>query len=695
MRPTILNPLFAALPSLKGVGPKLAPRLEQLLGGGRVVDLLWHLPRDLIDRSYRPKVMEAEPGRIATIKVMVDRHEAPNDRKRPYRIRCFDDTGFLTLIYFHADPNWLERLAPEGTEVWVSGKPERFQGQMQMPHPDHVVPVDQVDSLPLVEPVYPMTAGVSPKVLAGLVERALAQLPELPEWQDGPLMARQAWPGFGQALRAAHHPAAPRDMDPAHPGRERLAYDELLATQLAIALVRRTARIAKGRAISGNGTLRRKALAALPFKFTASQNQALTEIGADMAASDRMLRLLQGDVGSGKTVVALFAMLNAVECGGQAALMAPTEILARQHFETMQPICEAAGVKLAVLTGRDKGATRKSVLDGLASGAIDLAVGTHALFQEDVAFRDLMLAVVDEQHRFGVHQRLMLSGKGQAVDLLVMTATPIPRTLMLSAYGDLDVSRLTDKPPGRKPIDTRAVPNARIEDVIGGVSRAMAQGAQVYWVCPLVEESEVLDLAAAEDRYAELSEIFGPDRVALVHGRMKPAAKDTAMARFAEGEARLLVATTVIEVGVNVPNATVMVIEHAERFGLAQLHQLRGRIGRGEKPSTCILLYGGRLSDAAEARLKTIRETEDGFRIAEEDLKLRGAGELLGTRQSGLPQFRLASIEQHGDLMEMARDDAAAILARDPDLAGERGKALITLLYLFDRDSAVKTLRSG
>jgi len=695
MRPTILNPLFAALPSLKGVGPKLAPRLEQLLGGGRVVDLLWHLPRDLIDRSYRPKVMEAEPGRIATIKVMVDRHEVPSDRKRPYRIRCFDDTGFLTLIYFHADPNWLERLAPEGTEVWVSGKPERFQGQMQMPHPDHVVPVDQVDSLPMVEPVYPMTAGVSPKVLAGLVERALAQLPELPEWQDGPLMARQGWPGFGEALRAAHHPAGPRDMDPAHPGRERLAYDELLATQLAIALVRRTARIAKGRAISGSGALRRKALAALPFKFTASQNQALKEIGADMAASDRMLRLLQGDVGSGKTVVALFAMLNAVECGGQAALMAPTEILARQHFETMQPICEAAGVKLAVLTGRDKGATRKSVLDGLASGEIDLAVGTHALFQEDVGFRDLMLAVVDEQHRFGVHQRLMLSGKGQAVDLLVMTATPIPRTLMLSAYGDLDVSRLIDKPPGRKPIDTRAVPNARIEDVIGGVSRAMAQGAQIYWVCPLVEESEVLDLAAAEDRYAELSEIFGPDRVALVHGRMKPAAKDAAMVRFAEGEARLLVATTVIEVGVNVPNATVMVIEHAERFGLAQLHQLRGRIGRGEKASTCILLYGGRLSDAAEARLKTIRETEDGFRIAEEDLKLRGAGELLGTRQSGLPQFRLASIEQHGDLMEMARDDAAAILARDPDLAEERGKALITLLYLFDRDSAVKTLRSG
>lgn len=695
MRPAILNTLFAPLPSLKGVGPKLAPKLEQLLGGGRVVDLLWHLPRDLIDRSYRPQVMEAEPGRIATMKVTVDRHEPPSDRKRPYRIRCRDESGFLTLIYFHADRNWLERLAPEGAEIWVSGKPERFQGQMQMPHPDHVVPGDAVDSLPLVEPVYPMTAGLSPKTLAGLMERALTLVPALPEWQDGPLMARQNWPAFDKAVKAVHHPAGPRDMDPAHPARERLAYDELLASQLAIALVRRTARVAKGRAINGDGTIRRKALAALPFKFTPSQNQALKEIGADMAASDRMLRLLQGDVGSGKTVVALFAMLNAVECGGQAALMAPTEILARQHFETMQPLCEAAGVRLAVLTGRDKGATRKAVLDGLASGEIDLAVGTHALFQDDVAFRDLMLAVVDEQHRFGVHQRLMLSGKGQAVDLLVMTATPIPRTLMLSAYGDLDVSRLTDKPPGRKPIDTRAVPNARIEDVIGGVSRAMAQGAQIYWVCPLVEESEVLDLAAAEDRYAALSEIFGEQQVALVHGRMKPAAKDAAMARFAAGEARLLVATTVIEVGVNVPNATVMVIEHAERFGLAQLHQLRGRIGRGEKPSTCVLLYGGRLSDTAEARLKTIRETEDGFRIAEEDLKLRGAGELLGTRQSGLPQFRLASIEHHGDLMEMARDDAAAILTRDPELAGERGKALRTLLYLFDRDAAVKTLRSG
>jgi ATP-dependent DNA helicase RecG len=552
-----------------------------------------------------------------------------------------------------------------------------------------------VDTLPLVEPVYPLVAGVAPRMLGNLLRQALERVPEMSEWIDAPLLARRGWPTFGLALSAAHAPERAAALEPDGLARARLAYDELLATQLAIAIVRRTARVAKGRAISGDGAIRRKALAALPFRFTPSQTQALKEIGADMAASDRMLRLLQGDVGSGKTVVALFAMLNAVECGGQAALMAPTEILARQHFETMAPLAEAAGVRLAVLTGRDKGAVRKAVLDGLSDGSINLVVGTHALFQEDVAFRDLMLAVVDEQHRFGVHQRLMLSGKGRAVDLLVMTATPIPRTLMLSAYGDLDVSRLTDKPPGRKPVVTRAVPNARIEEVVAGLGRAIAEGAQIYWVCPLVEESETLDLAAAEDRFVTLSEIYGTERVALVHGRLKPAAKDAAMARFTDGEARILVATTVIEVGVNVPTATVMVIEHAERFGLAQLHQLRGRIGRGDAASTCILLYGGRLSEAAQARLKTIRETEDGFRIAEEDLKLRGAGELLGTRQSGLPQFRLADLAAHADLMEIARDDAQAVLARDPELRSPRGEALRMLLYLFDRDQAVLTLRSG
>jgi ATP-dependent DNA helicase RecG len=477
--------------------------------------------------------------------------------------------------------------------------------------------------------------------------------------------------------------------------RQRLAFDELLASQLALAITRAKAKKLPGRAIAGDKRIRALAMKALPFKLTGSQVNALKEIGADMASTSRMLRLLQGDVGSGKTVVALFAMLNAIECGGQAALLAPTEILARQHFETIEPLAKAAGIRIAVLTGRDKGKTRKALLADLEAGDIQILIGTHAIFQDDVAFKDLMLAVIDEQHRFGVHQRLALAGKGRGVDMLVMTATPIPRTLMLSAYGDLDVSRLPDKPPGRKPVDTRLVPNGRLDDVADGIGRAIKSGAKVYWVCPLVEDSEILDLAAATERYEDLKHRFGEDVVALVHGKMKAKEKDAAMARFIDGPARILVATTVIEVGVNVPEATVMVIEHAERFGLAQLHQLRGRIGRGEAASTCLLVYGANLTETAERRLKTMRQTEDGFVIAEEDLRLRGAGELLGTRQSGLPVFKLADLAVHGELLATARDDARLIIERDPDLSGERGKALRVLLYLFERDAAVATLRSG
>ncbi|TAN50237.1 MAG: ATP-dependent DNA helicase RecG, partial [Rhodospirillales bacterium] len=505
--------------------------------------------------------------------------------------------------------------------------------------------------------------------------------------------AKNGWTGWEEALRATHAPECEADLSPLTPNRARLAYDELLANQLALALVRRSMKKLAGRAIAGDASLRRKVKAALPFELTAAQVRSVSEILADMAEPSRMLRLLQGDVGSGKTVVALFAMLNAVEAGAQAALMAPTEILARQHMATLAPLAEAAGVPIALLTGRDKGKARQAILDQLASGQIPLVVGTHALIEEDVAFKDLALAVIDEQHRFGVHQRLGLSGKSRAADVLVMTATPIPRTLTLTAYGDMDISRLDEKPPGRKPVDTRAMPLGRAEEVMSAIQRALAQGAKVYWVCPLVEESEKIDLKAAEERFTALDAHF-PGHAGLVHGRLKAAEKDRVMQAFAEGPLSILVATTVIEVGVNVPEATVMVIEHAERFGLAQLHQLRGRVGRSERPSVCLLLYGA-LTETAKARLKIMRETEDGFRIAEEDLRLRGAGELLGTRQSGLPEFRLADLAQHGDLLAVARDDAKLILERDPELESERGQALRTLLYLFARDAQVATLRSG
>lgn len=694
MRPEILFPLFAPAHTLPGIGPRLEKLLERI-AGPKVVDLLWHLPTGLIDRRSRPKIAEARDGEIATMEVTVGLHVPPRTKRLPYRIHVSDETGEMQLVFFNARPDYLMRILPEGARRIISGRIELYQGAPQMTHPDHIVGPDELAEMPLLEPIYPLTAGLPLKVVQKATRGALTLPPDLPEWQDDSWMKENCWQGWRASLIAAHEPQSAADLAPDAPARARLAYDELLANQLALGLVRLRMKKRPGRPVMGDGRLRRKVEAALPFALTGAQIRALAEIDADMKASHRMLRLLQGDVGSGKTVIALLAMLNAVEAGFQAALMAPTEILTRQHFATLQPLCEVAGVRLALLTGREKGKQREDVLSATANGEVDILIGTHALFQKDVAFQTLALAVVDEQHRFGVHQRLMLAEKGGAgTDVLVMTATPIPRTLTLTAYGDMDVSKLDEKPPGRKPVDTRAIPLDRLHQVVSGLGRALSTGAQVYWVCPLVEESDEVDAAAAEERYRHLQEMFG-DRVGLVHGRMKPADKDAVMARFAAGEITILVATTVIEVGVNVPSATIMVIEHAERFGLAQLHQLRGRVGRGADKSSCLLLYQTPLGETAEARIKIMRETEDGFRIAEEDLRLRGAGELLGTRQSGLPTFRIANIEAQKELLAAAHDDARLIMERDPELETERGKALRILLYLFERDEAIRYLRSG
>lgn len=698
MRPSLLNPLFAPVTTLPGVGPKMAPLYERLTGE-RVVDLLWHLPSGVIDRRFNPKVAEAPSGKVATLVVQVDAHFPSSSAKRPYRIRCSDETGFLHLVFFHGREDWLRRQLPEGEWRVISGMVEHFNNEIQITHPDHMVPVAEQDQVMTVEPVYPLTAGLSARMVAKTVRAALDRTPDLPEWQDAAWLAREKWPSWHDALEALHRPDSDRAVVEDSPARRRLAYDELLSNQLALAMVRASMRRLKGRPIQGDGHLRRQVLAALPWQLTGAQTRSLAEIDADMAAPIRMLRLLQGDVGSGKTVVALLAMLSAVETGAQAAIMAPTEILARQHLATIEPLAAAAGIRVGLLTGRDKGKAREATLAALAAGEIHLMIGTHALFQGEVVFHDLALAVIDEQHRFGVHQRLELAAKGHAVDVLVMTATPIPRTLLLTAYGDMDGSRLDEKPPGRQPVDTRILPLARMDDVIGGLHRAIAGGARVYWVCPLVEESENSDLAAADERHRHLTQVFGgkgcDDRVGLVHGKMKGPAKDKVMAAFADGSLDILVATTVIEVGVNVPEATIMVIEHAERFGLAQLHQLRGRVGRGSGASTCLLLYGSPLSENAKARLEIMRATEDGFVIAEEDLRLRGGGEVLGTRQSGLPEFFLADLSIHGDLLAVARDDSRLILDRDPELKLPRGEALRVLLYLFDQDTAVRTLRSG
>jgi len=699
MRPAVLSPLFASVTSLPGVGPKLERLYAKLLERDmpRVVDLLLHLPSGAIDRRARPKLNEVLPGQVVTVAVQVEEHRpAPRNRPRaPYRIVTSDDTGVtLTLTYFSARPDYLEKLLPVGETRYVSGTAEFYDGMLQMVHPDRVVDEQGFATLPLVEPVYPLTEGLALGNVRRAMEGALGKLPPLPEWQDAAWVSRERLPAFADALRAVHRPHEPHDLAPESLAWIRLAYDELLAGQLALALVRAHMRRIAGRGTSSEGRLRARILKALPYTLTHSQQKAVDDITTDLAKPHRMLRLLQGDVGSGKTVVAFSAAATVIEAGRQAAFMAPTEILARQHLKTIAPLAEAAGIRVALLTGRERGAVRKEILDRLVLGDLDLIVGTHALFQDDVAFHDLALAVVDEQHRFGVHQRLALTQKGDAVDVLVLTATPIPRTLVLTYFGDMDISELREKPAGRQPIDTRTVPLDRLEEVEDAIGRAIGEGKRAYWVCPLVEESEKSDLAAAQQRYEELRQKFG-DKVDLVHGQMKGADKDAAMARFASGQSQLLVATTVIEVGVDVPEATIIVIEHAERFGLAQIHQLRGRVGRGTGKSTCLLLFKAPLGETAKARLAILRETEDGFRIAEEDLRLRGEGDLLGTRQSGVPGFAVARLEVHGKYLGAARDDAALILSRDPQLQTERGEALRHLLYLFGKDEAIKLIRAG
>ena len=693
MRPEILFPLFAPIRSLPGVGPRFGKAIERL-AGDRVVDLLWHLPSGLIDRRFSPKLAEAPEKAVVTVTVEVDHHEPPGNPRTPYRIVCHDETAGLDLVYFNAKADYLESILPAGERRVVSGRIERFRDRLQMTHPDHVGRPGEIASLQRIEPVYPMTTGLTARPLARVIAAALALAPDLAEWNDPAWMARVGWPSWADALRAAHHPDGLADLEPGAKARRRLAYDELLANQLALGLVRLRRRERPGRAIVGDGRLITTARDALGFTLTGAQTTALGEIAADMRAAEPMVRLLQGDVGSGKTVVAFLAMLEAVEAGAQAALMAPTEILARQHIAVIAPLAERIGVTTVLVTGRERGKTKAAALEALASGAVSIAIGTHALQEDAVGFADLALVVIDEQHRFGVEQRVKLADKGRSVDMLVMTATPIPRTLTMAAYGDMDVSRLLDKPPGRRPVDTRVLPLDRLTQVVERLRGAIAEGARIYWVCPLVEDSETLDLAAATERHSALEVDFG-DRVGLLHGRMKGPQKDAVMARFANGDIDIMVATTVIEVGLDVPDATVMVIEHAERFGLAQLHQLRGRVGRGRAASFCLLLYGGQLNETARARLGVMRDTDDGFRIAEEDLRLRGAGELLGKRQSGLPAFRLADLAAHADLFEVARDDARLIIARDAELATPRGQALRTLLYLFERDAVVRTARSG
>src|SRR4030088_1657500 len=699
MRPALLNPLFAPVTSLTGVGPKQDKLFRYLLDREdtpRLLDLLLHLPASVIDRRARPKIRDAVPGTVVTLEVTVDRHRPTPGRnpRAPHLVYASDETGDVVLTYFRAQPGYVEKLLPVGTKRYVSGTLQTFDGIPQIVHPDRVVDEAGFAKLSGIDPVYPLTEGLALGSLRRAMAQALQKLPALPEWTSPEVIRRCKFPPIAEALSRVHLPLETTDILPDGPFWSRLAFDELLAGQLALALVRAQLRRPAGDRHAGDGHLRKKIIDALPYSLTISQQQAAAAISEDLRQPVRMLRLLQGDVGSGKTVVALLAAAAVTEVGKQAALMAPTEILARQHIKTTAPLAERAGLRVAILTGREKGKERRELLARLAAGEIDLLVGTHALIQDDVIFKALALAVVDEQHRFGVRERLALTAKGEAVDVLVLSATPIPRTLVLTYFGDMDISELREKPAGRQPIDTRAVASGRINEVMEAVGRALDRGKLVYWIVPLVEESETVNLTDAEARFESLRERFG-DKVGLVHGKMRGTDKDGAMAQFAAGETGLLVATTVVEVGVDVPAATIMVIENAERFGLAQLHQLRGRIGRGSEASTCLLLYKEPLGEMSTARLKAIRETTDGFRIAEEDLKLRGEGDVLGVRQSGLPGYRIARTDVHGKLLQVARDDAALVLTRDPELTSARGEALRTLLYLFERDEAIRLIRAG
>ncbi|WP_380052202.1 ATP-dependent DNA helicase RecG [Falsihalocynthiibacter sp. SS001] len=693
-RPEALFPLFSDLKSLDGIGPKTAENLARM-DVEKPRDLLFLLPFSGIDRRLVSTVRGVDAPIVVTVEVEIQSHQPARSRGRPYRVFVRDAEAELQLVFFHARSDYLEKQLPVGERRIVSGKLEVFDGVAQIVHPDHMVTVENAATIPEFEPVYPLTQGVTQKMIARGVADALTRLPVAAEWIDPSLIKERKWSDWAQALTTAHSPKSARDLAAEAPARQRLAYDELFAHQLTLALARQASRKSAGIVSKSAGNLFAKVLQTLPFKPTNAQLRAIAEISEDMAAPTRMNRLLQGDVGAGKTLVAMAVLLNAVEAGGQGVMMAPTEILARQHFEGLRPYVETAGVVIEVLTGRDKGQERKRKLEALSKGDIHILVGTHAVFQDDVVFQDLRVAIVDEQHRFGVEQRAKLGAKGRRADVLVMTATPIPRSLALSQYGDLDVSILDEKPAGRQPITTAMVSTGRLDEVVNSLRKAVAEGKQAYWVCPLVEESEVVDMTAAEDRFKALRAVLGEDVVALVHGQMPPAEKDKAMAQFIAGERSVLVATTVIEVGVDVPNATIMVIERAESFGLAQLHQLRGRVGRGSAKSTCLLLYQPPLSETGKRRLEIMRETEDGFRIAQEDLEIRGAGDVIGTAQSGLPRFAIADLERDSALMAIAQRDARALLTRDPDLTGERGRAARMLLWLMEQDKAIRLISVG
>ena len=678
MRDERLFPLFAEIDSLAGIGPKLKIAFERLLGGTQVFDLLLHLPERWLDRRVKDSFEGLVAGEVATVEGEVQSHIAPKGGNQPYRVRLADDTGFLTLVFFRGDGRWISGQLPSNKRRIVSGRVEEFNGERQMVHPDHICDPAKDARPPPVEPIYPLTAGLTNKRVHTSAVAALNALPDLPEWADANLVEQRGWPTFKNALHALHDPQA-YDEERLQLARNRLAYDEAVARELIFALARIARQQRKAHALKTDYIAQDKLVSRLPFRPTGAQMRASKEIAEDLTQHVPMRRMLQGDVGSGKTLVGAIAAIQACEAGAQVAFMAPTEVLARQQYATLDEMLTPLGYNVAALTGRDKGTGQEAILMGLADGSIHVVAGTHALFQKTVAFKKLGLIIVDEQHRFGVMDRARLAEKAESPHMLVMSATPIPRTLAMAIHGDMDVSVLDEKPGGRQPVKTSALPDSRIEEVISAIGRATERGEQAFWVCPKVDIDD--DGTSAVSRYAALRAALNV-AVGLVHGRLKPADKDAALEDFRAGRTKVLVATTVIEVGVDVPNATIMVIERAEGFGLAQLHQLRGRVGRGDKESFCLLVYRAPLGEIATERIETLRRTDDGFEIAEADFKLRGPGDLLGHRQSGLPDFKVFKVGTHDEFLGIARKDMENFLLSDPSFTSERGQALLMLREL-------------
>ena len=694
MRPECLNNLFCQVSQINGVGPKISKLIESLCGP-HIVDVLFSLPSGVNYRPLYKNQFEIRIGQLGTIPFLVEKHIKPPKKSIPYKVQgSFNGVDF-ELVFFNYHAEYLSKKLCVGKTYYISGKIEKFVGKWGMLHPDYIV--NDLKDIPEYEAIYPLTAGLSGKVLSKSISYALSRLPDLPEWQDLPFMKKQGFQDWKRSILKAHNPQNSQDLSFDSAVRKRLAYDELLANQLALFLARSHHKRQKGIYFEKIKNYEEQVFKNLPFELTGAQCRVIQEIRNDLYSEDKMIRLLQGDVGSGKTVVALASLLMAVDSGYQGVIMAPTDILAQQHFLSFEKMLKGLDVSIAVLTGREKGKKREAILDKLKSGEVNILIGTHAVFTADVEYKNLGLVVIDEQHKFGVQQRLALTKKQKGVNLLVMTATPIPRTLALTTYGDMDISLLDEKPKNRIPVETKVISSEKVQEVMEKLFHKIKntkERLQVYWVCPLVQESEKSDLIAAEKRFESLKEIF-QERVGLVHGKMKGPEKDAVMERFKSGDLDVLVSTTVIEVGVDVPTASVIVIEGAERFGLAGLHQLRGRVGRGGSKSICLLLHGKKLSETAIARLKVMRESENGFVIAEEDLRLRGAGELLGVRQSGLPVFKMADLSVHYHLLATAAQDAKTILAIDPNLKSERGMALRTLLYLFQKETEILTLKAG